>query len=94
MTEKLFKIVLFVLSLMSVFLLGFVILYIVMEALPVFKEVSIRDFLFSSNWNPTGVVGIKALGYSTFWRQVFWYRSLQCLYQCGCQLDVQYIWHL
>jgi phosphate ABC transporter, permease protein pstC len=66
MTEKLFKIVLFVLSLMSVFLLGFVILYIVMEALPVFKEVSIRDFLFSSNWNPTGVVGNKSFGIFNF----------------------------
>ena len=39
MSEKLFKGFLFVLSLMSVFLLGFVILYIVKEALPLFKEI-------------------------------------------------------
>lgn len=66
MTEKLFKGFLFILSLMSVFLLGFVILYIVMEALPLFKEVSLKDFLFSSKWAPTGMTGNKSFGIFNF----------------------------
>ena len=58
MSEKLFKGFLFVLSLMSVFLLGFVILYIVKEALPLFKEINLKEFLLSSKWMPTGMTGV------------------------------------
>ena len=66
MLEKLFKGFLFVLSLMSVFLLGFVILYIVKEALPLFREVKLQDFLFSSKWMPTGITGDKSFGIFNF----------------------------
>ena len=66
MLEKLFKGFLFVLSLMSVFLLGFVILYIVKEALPLFREVRVQDFLFSSKWMPTGITGDKSFGIFNF----------------------------
>lgn len=66
MSEKLFKGFLFVLSLMSVFLLGFVILYIVKEALPLFKEISLKEFLLSSKWMPTGITGDKSFGIFNF----------------------------
>ena len=51
---------------MSVFLLGFVILYIVKEALPLFREVKLQEFLFSSKWMPTGITGDKSFGIFNF----------------------------
>ena len=47
-------------------MLGFVILYIVKEALPLFREVKLQDFLFSSKWMPTGITGDKSFGIFNF----------------------------
>ncbi|MDY6989345.1 MAG: phosphate ABC transporter permease subunit PstC [Thermodesulfobacteriota bacterium] len=51
-------------ALASITTLGLIVLFLFMEGLPIFKEVSLRDFLFGRYWYPTddpGEFGIFAL---------------------------------
>ena len=50
--EKIFKYIIKALTIISLSMLLFVMLYIIKEAIPVFKEVSIINFLTGSEWMP------------------------------------------
>ena len=65
MRKKLDKIFAFFICGMTVFsilVLGFVIYFIVREALPLFSEVSVLDFLFGSRWMPVDYTGTVSFG--------------------------------
>ncbi|MBP8980147.1 MAG: phosphate ABC transporter permease subunit PstC [Syntrophobacterales bacterium] len=51
--EIVIKNVFFVLSLISVMILGLIIVFLFREGLPIFREVSVREFLFGREWYPT-----------------------------------------
>ena len=55
--EKLFKLFIGLLTVLAVAVLGFVIFFIVKEALPLFKEVSLGDFLLGTRWLPIAYAG-------------------------------------
>lgn len=41
----------------TIFLMAFLMIYIVVQGLPVFETVSVRDFIFSDDWSPVGQPG-------------------------------------
>jgi phosphate transport system permease protein len=51
--EKIIRQLFFLLSLISLFLLGLIVVFLFREGLPIFKEVSITGFLFGKEWYPT-----------------------------------------
>jgi len=51
--ETIIKNVFFILSLISIFILGLIVVFLFREGLPLFKEVSPRDFIFGMEWYPT-----------------------------------------
>ena len=50
--EKIFKYIIKALTIISLSMLLFVVLYIVKEAIPIFSEVSLMDFLTGTEWMP------------------------------------------
>lgn len=53
MKEKLIELLLFKCALFAVTGVVFIIVFIVIEGIPLFKDVGIRDFLLSTDWHPT-----------------------------------------
>jgi len=51
--EIVIKNVFFVFSLISIFILGLIVVFLFREGIPLFKEVSLRDFIFGMEWYPT-----------------------------------------
>ena len=51
--EIIIKNVFFILSLISIFILGLIVVFLFREGLPLFREVSLRDFIFGMEWYPT-----------------------------------------
>ena len=51
-TEKVFKCFTKALTYLTLSMLLFVICYIIKEALPIFKEVSVKDFILGKDWMP------------------------------------------
>lgn len=51
-TEKIFNFIIKILTLISLFLLGFIVLFIFKESMTFFKEVSILKFISGKTWNP------------------------------------------
>lgn len=51
--EKIFLYILKIISISTVLILAFIILFITKESIVVFKEISIMDFIFSDSWKPT-----------------------------------------
>jgi phosphate transport system permease protein len=51
--ESIIKYSLFAFSLLSLFLLGLIVVFLFREGLPVFNQVSVADFLFGTEWYPT-----------------------------------------
>lgn len=56
----------YVLTVLVVMVLAFVIYFIVYEALPLFRELPLRDFLFGKRWMPIGYVGEPTYGIGNF----------------------------
>ena len=52
-TEKIVRITFFCISLASIATLALITIFLFMEGLPIFKEVSIKDFVFGQYWYPT-----------------------------------------
>ncbi|QEK12411.1 phosphate ABC transporter permease subunit PstC [Crassaminicella thermophila] len=52
--EKIFAIIIKLLTFFSIIMLSFIIIFIIKESIPVFKKVSLLDFLFKMEWNPLG----------------------------------------
>lgn len=65
-TGRLFSSVLGAFTLATVFVLAFVIFFIVREALPLFDEVSIPDFLTGQKWMPIDFTGTTSFGIFNF----------------------------
>lgn len=53
--DKLFESIVKILTFITSIMVFFVIAFIVIESLPIFKEIGIKDFIFKSDWNPMGV---------------------------------------
>ncbi len=51
--EKAIRIAFFGVALASITTLGLIVLFLFMEGIPIFKEVSVHDFLFGKYWYPT-----------------------------------------
>ncbi len=51
--EIIIKNVFFVFSLISIFILGLIVVFLFREGIPLFREVSLRDFIFGMEWYPT-----------------------------------------
>lgn len=64
--EKLFRYSVGLLALLVVASLAFVIFFVIKEALPLFKEVGLGDFLFGSRWMPIAYAGEASFGISNF----------------------------
>lgn len=62
----LFSSFIYTLTALVVFVLAFVIYFIVREALPLFHEVSLSEFLFGQRWMPIGYVGEPSYGIGNF----------------------------
>lgn len=52
--DKLIELTIKILTFITSIIIFFVIIFIVIEGIPIFKEVGIKDFVFQSNWNPVG----------------------------------------
>ena len=52
-TEKIIRITFFCISLASIATLALITIFLFMEGLPIFKEVSVMDFVFGKYWYPT-----------------------------------------
>ncbi|HJH30622.1 MAG TPA: ABC transporter permease subunit, partial [Methanosarcinaceae archaeon] len=52
-TEKIIRITFFCISLASIATLALITIFLFMEGLPIFKEVSVKDFVFGQFWYPT-----------------------------------------
>lgn len=61
-----FSVIIYVLTAFSVLALGFVIYFIVKEALPLFSEVSVPEFLFGTRWMPVDYTGSTSFGIANF----------------------------
>lgn len=61
-----FTMIIYILTAISVLVLGFVIFFIVKEALPTFSEVSLTDFLFGTRWMPIAYTGTTSFGIFNF----------------------------
>ncbi|MBN2282471.1 MAG: phosphate ABC transporter permease subunit PstC [Deltaproteobacteria bacterium] len=51
--EKIIKNVFFLFALVSILILGLIVIFLFMEGLPIFKVVSVKDFIFGLEWYPT-----------------------------------------
>lgn len=51
--EKIIKRIFFLFAIVSLFILGLIVVFLFVEGLPIFRTVSIRDFLFGMYWYPT-----------------------------------------
>ncbi|HAJ27209.1 MAG TPA: phosphate ABC transporter permease subunit PstC [Syntrophus sp. (in: bacteria)] len=51
--EIIIKNVFLIFSLISIFILGLIVVFLFREGIPLFKEVSLRDFIFGMEWYPT-----------------------------------------
>ena len=51
--EKIFKNIFFLLALVSIFILGLIVVFLFIEGLPIFKVVSLGNFVFGQEWYPT-----------------------------------------
>ncbi|MFA4916609.1 MAG: phosphate ABC transporter permease subunit PstC [Syntrophales bacterium] len=51
--EKIFKITFFIFALTSILVLGFIVFFLFREGLPIFRSVSVADFIFGTGWYPT-----------------------------------------
>lgn len=51
--EKNIKFIFLIFALASMFALGLIVAFLFREGLPIFKEVSVADFLFGADWYPT-----------------------------------------
>ncbi len=60
--DRIFTALITVLTVISLLSLGFVLYFIIKEALPVFREVSLADFLFGQRWSPVSLNGPPAFG--------------------------------
>lgn len=52
--DKVIESIIKILTLVTSVIVFFVIIFIVVESIPIFKEVGIKDFIFQSEWNPIG----------------------------------------
>lgn len=64
--EKLFRFFIGLLALLAVVSLAFVIFFIVKEALPLFREVRVGEFLLGKRWMPIAYVGEPSFGIFNF----------------------------
>ena len=62
----LFSLFIFILTALAVLVLGFVIYFIVKEALPLFSEVSVGEFLLGTRWMPIAYTGSVSFGIFNF----------------------------
>lgn len=60
--EKLFRLCMGLFTSIGVLALGFVLYFILREALPLFAQVSVKDFLFGTRWVPIAYVGEPSYG--------------------------------
>ncbi len=51
--ERIIKSIFLVVALVSIFILAIIVLFLFKEGLPIFSEVSVKDFLFGKYWYPT-----------------------------------------
>lgn len=51
--EQSIRVLFFAIALASIITLGLILLFLFMEGLPIFKKVSVQDFLFGKYWYPT-----------------------------------------
>ena len=51
--EIVIKNLFFILSLISILILGLIVVFLFREGLPIFREVSVREFIFGREWYPT-----------------------------------------
>ncbi|MEA3221881.1 MAG: phosphate ABC transporter permease subunit PstC [Thermodesulfobacteriota bacterium] len=51
--ETIIKNIFFLFALVSIFILALIVVFLFREGLPIFKVVSIKDFIFGSEWYPT-----------------------------------------
>lgn len=64
--NKTFSAVIYAFTAVAAMSLAFVIYFIVKEALPLFSEVSVTDFLFGQNWMPIDYTGVVSFGIFNF----------------------------
>lgn len=64
--EKLFRLFIGLLALLAVVSLAFVIFFIVKEALPLFRDVMVGEFLLGKRWMPIAYVGEPSFGIFNF----------------------------
>ncbi len=64
--NRLFSLLIKLLTALSVLMLAFVIFFIVKEALPLFEEVSLKEFLFGQRWMPIAYTGETSFGIFNF----------------------------
>ncbi|MCR4955787.1 MAG: phosphate ABC transporter permease subunit PstC [Lachnospiraceae bacterium] len=57
--ERIVYVLLGGLTIITLLALGFVMVFIIKEALPLFREVSLREFLFTTKWMPVSGIGLK-----------------------------------
>lgn len=62
----LFSLFIYILTALAVLVLGFVIYFIVKEALPLFSEVSVAEFLLGTRWMPIAYTGSVSFGIFNF----------------------------
>lgn len=97
MRKKLDKIFAFFICGMTVFsilVLGFVIYFIVREALPLFSEVSVLDFLFGSRWMPVDYTGTVSFGIFNFIAATIAVSFTALALALGAGLGAAYSWRL
>ena len=61
-----FSLFIYILTALAVLVLGFVIYFIVKEALPLFSEVSVGEFLLGTRWMPIAYTGSVSFGIFNF----------------------------
>lgn len=64
--DKSFRLFIALLTTLGFLALGFVLFFIVKESLPLFEEVSVKEFLFGQRWMPISMVGETSFGIFNF----------------------------
>lgn len=64
--DKLFYLFILCFTMITVLILAFVIGFIIHESMPLFQEIKITDFLFSSKWMPVDYIGETSFGIFNF----------------------------
>lgn len=64
--DSAFSVLIYLLTACSIMALGFVIYFIVKEAIPLFQEVSLSEFLLGKRWMPIDYTGTTAFGIFNF----------------------------